>query len=79
MVVSNDSLANLNHQLNMHFKYHSESAQTIYSSKETKKSYRQACINQTTVHTAVCPRPLYNIHKFGTSSYQARHLTQQDI
>ena len=33
MVGSDDSLANFNCQLNTRFKYHSESAQIIYSSK----------------------------------------------
>jgi hypothetical protein len=31
----------------MCFKYHSESAQIVYSSKETKKSYRHSCTNKT--------------------------------
>jgi hypothetical protein len=59
----------------MHFRYHSESAQTINSSKETKKSYRQSWRSKT---TAVHPGPLYNIHKFGISASQD-HLHESHI
>ncbi len=66
---SDDSLANFNLQLDTCFKYHPEDAQIVIPLKETKKSYRQLCTNEM---AAVCPRPLYNIHKFGISSYQPR-------
>jgi hypothetical protein len=55
-VESNNSLANFNRQLDMHIKYHPEGVLIVYSSKETKKSYRQLCMNKT---AAVCLGPLY--------------------
>jgi hypothetical protein len=75
MVGSEDSLANFNCKLNMCFKYHPESAQIIYSPKGNKKPYKQSCMNKV---AAVCPRPLYKIHNFGISFYQARDLKKWD-
>jgi hypothetical protein len=65
----------------MPFKYHSESAQTIYSSKETKKSHRQSCMNKT---TAVCPDHLSTISiNLGflptTRSYAAGYLRRLQV
>jgi hypothetical protein len=80
MVGFDDSLANFNCQLvNMCFKYHSESTQSIHSSKGDQvvlQVVAHACMSKT---AAVCPGPLYNIHKFGISSYQEILATQWDI
>jgi hypothetical protein len=63
-------------EISVNFRYHSESAQTINSSKETKKSYRRSSRSKTTA--AVHPGPLYNFHKFGISASQD-HLHESHI
>jgi hypothetical protein len=63
-----------NRQPDMHFKYHSESAQTAFSSKGNEKPYRQSCA-ETKLLQYIPDLPLYNIHKLGISLFRPRDIT----